>query len=195
MDRRSSTRGFTIIELLIALGITALLLTIGLPSFTTFLRNSEIRSTAESIINGLRTARTEATRRNALIVFIFAGNEDPSWRIRPAVEGAPECQEDLTKVPVQQYSKQEASANAKIAILPPGLPGPAVCFNGLGRIMNQGTAGDHLELIDIVPSVSGAEGRPLRIIVDDMPNAADPTKPRGLRVCDRALPSSDPRAC
>ncbi len=74
----------------------------------------------------------------------------------------------------------------------------AVCFTGLGRVFNQGT-GDHVRLIDIEPIVSGSEGRPLRIIVDD-PAPADPAKPRGLRMCDpdpalTALTPPDPRAC
>ena len=43
----------------------ALLLLLGLPSFTTFMRNSELRSTSESILNGLRAAITEAIRAEA----------------------------------------------------------------------------------------------------------------------------------
>ena len=57
-------RGFTLIELMVALAIAALLLLLGMPSFTTFLRNSEIRSTAESLVNGLRAASAEAARQN-----------------------------------------------------------------------------------------------------------------------------------
>jgi type IV fimbrial biogenesis protein FimT len=57
-------RGFTLLELVVAMTITGMLLMLGMPSFTTFLRNSEVRSTAESISNGLRAARTEATRLN-----------------------------------------------------------------------------------------------------------------------------------
>ena len=66
-------KGFTLIELMAALAILALLLLLGMPSFISFLRNSEIRSTAESIINGLRTASAEATRRNSRIAFTFTG--------------------------------------------------------------------------------------------------------------------------
>ena len=62
---RAKPPGFTLIELMVALAILALLLLLGVPSFTTFMRNSEIRSTAESIINGLRAASTEAANRNA----------------------------------------------------------------------------------------------------------------------------------
>ena len=71
-----NAQGFTLIELMVALAIAALLLLLGMPSFTTFLRNSEIRSTSESIINGLRAATTEAANRNQTVTFELAsGNE------------------------------------------------------------------------------------------------------------------------
>jgi type IV fimbrial biogenesis protein FimT len=50
------------IELMVAIAIGALLIFLAAPSFTTFLRNSEIRSTSESIVNGLR-ARSDGSRQ------------------------------------------------------------------------------------------------------------------------------------
>ncbi len=67
-------QGFTLIELMVALAIAALLLLLGMPSFTTFVRNSEIRSTSESIINGLRAATTEAANRNRPVTFSLKGS-------------------------------------------------------------------------------------------------------------------------
>ena len=55
-----AVRGFTLLELVVPRTITGMLLMLGMPSFTTSLRNSEVRSTAESISNGLRAARSEA---------------------------------------------------------------------------------------------------------------------------------------
>ena len=53
---------------------------LGMPSFITYLRNSEIRSNAESLINGLRTASAEATRQNAKVTFTsLTGGAD--WKI------------------------------------------------------------------------------------------------------------------
>jgi type IV fimbrial biogenesis protein FimT len=188
-------RGFTLIELMAALAILALLLLLGMPSFITFLRNSEIRSTSESIINGLRTASAEATRRNSRVAFTFTG-AGADWTIKPANPADTDCT-DLAAEVVQQFAAKEAGKSAKVTITPAAKS--AVCFTGLGRIVNQGTAGDHIQQIDIGPSVSGSEGRPLRIIVDDTA-PADPAKPRGLRMCDpdptlTTLSPPDPRAC
>jgi len=103
----------------------------------------------------------------------------------------------LVQPPIQQYSKKEAGSNTKITITPAAKV--AVCFNGLGRVVNQGVLpADHIQQIDIDSIVSG-EARPLRIIVDD-PNPPAAGKPRGLRMCDpdlalAALIPPDPRAC
>ena len=188
MAERIKPCGFTLIELMLALAILALLLLLGLPSFTAFLRNSEIRSTAESMINGLRTASAEAANRNTNVTFELAGDGGADWKFWYR-------DDDDKEVVVQSYSKKEAGPNTKITVFPIGQT--RVAFNGLGRVANQGMANDHLQQVDIDSLVSG-EARPLRIIVDD-PDA-DPAKRRGLRMCDpdpalAALVPPDPRAC
>ena len=69
------------IELMLALAIVALLLLIGMPSFTTFLRNSEVRSTAEAMINGLRMSTAEAANRNTKVTFTLDGGGSGDWAI------------------------------------------------------------------------------------------------------------------
>ncbi len=188
------SRGFTLIELMAALAILVLLFLLGMPSFITYLRNTEIRSTSESIINGLRTASAEATRRNSRVAFTLGPGAD--WTIKPTNPADTDCT-DLAAEVIQQFAAKEAGKSAKVTITPADKP--AVCFTGLGRVWKQGSAGDHIQQVDIEPSVSGAEGRKLRIIVDDTA-PADPAKPRGLRMCDpdpalTSLTPPDPRAC
>jgi type IV fimbrial biogenesis protein FimT len=193
MTARPRRRGFTLIELLVGLAVIALLLMFGVPSFTTFLRNSEIRSTAESLVNGLRAASTEAANRNARVAFTLAGSGDAGWTINVVKDPATK---ELEQPPIQAYSRKEAGANTKVTLTPGNKL--QVTFTGLGRVENQCTPDDHLQQIDIESVVSG-EARPLRIIIDD-PNPTDPAKPRGLRLCDpdpalAALSPPDPRAC
>ena len=54
------------IEFMVVVTSTGMLLMLGMPSFTTFLRNREVRSTAEAISNGLRAPRSEAAHQYAL---------------------------------------------------------------------------------------------------------------------------------
>jgi type IV fimbrial biogenesis protein FimT len=185
MSAPSLVRGFTILELMVGLAIAALLVTLGMPSFTTFLRNSEIRSTAESISNGLRVARTEATRLNTRVSFTLVGGGNPGWAINQLDSTA-----TLIEPPIQQYAKLEAGKSAQAVITPANAV--AVTFNELGRVVRPSPiATPNLQQIDVGSLVAG-EARTLRIYVDD--------PPRGMRMCDpdpaiAALVPPDARAC
>lgn len=178
MAARRKSRGFTLIEIFIALLIVALLLLLGMPSFTAFVRNSEIRSTAESLVNGVRTASAESTRRNARVLFTLTTAGSSSWAINVLTDTDTDCT-DLVQPPIQAYAKMEAGGNSTVTVTPADKL--TVCFNGLGRVINQGVApSDHIQQMDIASAVAG-EARPLRIIVDD-PNPPAANRPRGLRL-------------
>lgn len=186
MTTRSPSSGFTLIELMIGLTITVLLLLQGVPSFTTFLRNSEIRSTAESIANGVRAARAEASRRNLPVTFTFtAASGDPSWAIHQfdVVSGK------LVQPPIQQYARAEAGTSAVLTRAPANAV--SVTFSGLGRVMTPAPLGTpNLQQIDVASKVTG-EARTLRVYVDDA---------RGIRTCNpdpafKAAAPTDARAC
>jgi len=185
MSSRSHARGFTLLELMVAVTLAGMLLLAGMPSFTTFLRNAEVRSSAESISNGLRLARSEATRLNRPVSFALAGGGDTSWTINifNPVTGM------LLQPPIQQYSKFEVGRSATAVITPANAV--AVTFNGLGRIVSPSpVATPNLQQIDVSSIVDG-EARTLRIYADDL---------HGVRMCDpdpaiKALVPPDARAC
>ena len=66
---RFTQSGVTLIELMIGLAIVALVLFLGVPSFATFLQNTQIRNAAETTLQGLNLARAEAVRLNAPVRF------------------------------------------------------------------------------------------------------------------------------
>jgi type IV fimbrial biogenesis protein FimT len=185
---RARPRGFTLIEMMVALAIVALLLLLGMPSFTTFLRNSEIRSTAESLVNGLRGAAAEAAKRNQNVTFQLASATGAAWRFWTLKD------DGVTQETLQSYAQEEAGKSSTIAVTPAGPL--SVTFNGLGRVdIDPANPDNHIRQIDIASIVAG-EARPLRIIVDD-PNPPAAGKPRGLRLCDPdpAIVPPDPRGC
>jgi type IV fimbrial biogenesis protein FimT len=64
-----AVRGVTLIELAVALVILGLVLLATMPSIGAWLRNTQVRNTASSMLSGLAQARNEAIRRNAPIRF------------------------------------------------------------------------------------------------------------------------------
>jgi len=64
-------RGVSLIEMVIGMAIVIIVLAAGAPSFSTYLQNSQIRSAAESLQNGLSLARAEAARRNTNVQLVL----------------------------------------------------------------------------------------------------------------------------
>ena len=74
--RRSHKRafGFTLIELMVTIAIAAILLTVAVPSFTTYLRNAELTSASNNLIATINTARGEAMKRNRRTMVVPTSN-------------------------------------------------------------------------------------------------------------------------
>ena len=66
--------GFTIIELMIAILVASILLTVGVPSFKTIIANNRITSQANELISGLNLARSEATKRGQRVSICSSTN-------------------------------------------------------------------------------------------------------------------------
>lgn len=56
--------GFTLVELMIVVAILALLVTVGIPSFNSFLADNRMSSYTNDLIADLNLARSEAIKRN-----------------------------------------------------------------------------------------------------------------------------------
>lgn len=61
--------GVTLVELMVTLAVLAIGATLAAPGFSQMIANYKVRGAAESIINGLNYARTEALRRNSAVTF------------------------------------------------------------------------------------------------------------------------------
>lgn len=122
-------RGFTLIELLVTLSIAAILLTVAVPNFITFVQNSRLATQANDVVTMLNYARSEAVKRNqritvcsratntscagttnwdsGLLVFVDSngdGVKDPGedvLQVRQGLEGSNTLQTGLTRVTYQ----------------------------------------------------------------------------------------------
>lgn len=68
MRKRKDVNGFTMIELVVAMGILAILVALAAPSFTSVINNNRLSSSANELLTTLQYARGEAVRRNSNVV-------------------------------------------------------------------------------------------------------------------------------
>ncbi len=61
-SHRSRSRGFTLLEMLVTMAVLAILSTIAVPSFTTFIVNSQLRSVVSTLQSDTMNARAEAIK-------------------------------------------------------------------------------------------------------------------------------------
>jgi type IV fimbrial biogenesis protein FimT len=139
-----SAAGMTLIELLIGFVIVGVLLALGVPTFTAWLQNLQVRNAAESVFNGLQLARASAVQRNKSVTFTMAG-PDSSWAVTIDTPSA------LEAATVQARSAAEGTPNAVIATT-----APAITFNGLGAT-NLGAAAI-IQVTNPTGGVCGAGG-------------------------------------
>jgi len=77
-------RGFTIVELLVAVTILAIGASLAVPGAATMLANRKVQAVAQSIVDGLNHARAEAVRRNTPVRFTL---RDDGWSVAQAGSG------------------------------------------------------------------------------------------------------------
>jgi type IV fimbrial biogenesis protein FimT len=172
-DRRQ--RGFTTVELLVALVIIAILASIATPTIRSVFVNTRIRSASQSMQNGLAMARTEAIRLNTQVEFVM---RPTGWVVRRVSDGTV----------LQQASGKEAPTGLTLTTTPAATD--RVTFNSFGQspTVNPSNGSERIDEVDIeavTPPTSGSY-RPLRIEI---------TTSGLARLCDPAVADTEPRAC
>ena len=176
--RRAAQSGISLIEILITVAIIGLVMALGVPSYTLWIQNTQIRTGAESILNGLQKAKNEAIQTNTAIQFKLDAPPSTQWRVNPFL--------DPDGTPIQSRAAEEGSVNAVIVRVP--ADADTVTFSSLGRVVPNADASASLTQVNVDnPLITVlADRRDLRIIIP--PGGA-------IRLCDPKVAAGDPRTC
>jgi len=77
-------KGFTLLELMLTITVAGVILGLGIPNLTQFIRNNRITSAANDMLAAIHMARTEAVKRRAWTTLCFS--TDPA-SATPACDG------------------------------------------------------------------------------------------------------------
>lgn len=181
---RARSTGFSLIELMIAVIIIGIVLSMSISSYRTWIQNTKIRATAESIQNGLQLARSEAIKRNTMVQFNF--RERAAWTVcvRPVIPGPCPNPDDATTI----QSRMEKEGGSEDIVVTPTPSGTRVTFSNFGRVDNSSTGPDPFTSLDIDNTLlTGSDKRNLRILLSSGGNT---------RMCDPKFSyPSDPKGC
>ena len=202
-------RGFSMVEMAVAMTVLALLLAAAVPSVAGWLRNTRVRNAAESMQSGLQRARTEALRRNTNMTFWLVSGADErvvdntcalssaagSWVISvsdPTGKCATAADPTIAPAIVEVHAAGDGGSGATVvANTSAAAAAKCVRFNGFGQVVDATTPpADACRLPSQISTIdvthAGGDARRLRIVV---------SASGGVRMCDRDVASTDPRAC
>lgn len=75
MINKTSTRGFTLIELMVTIAVIAVMVAITVPNLNNFMRSNRMTSQINSFVSALQLARSEAVKRGAHVVLCASSNQ------------------------------------------------------------------------------------------------------------------------
>jgi type IV fimbrial biogenesis protein FimT len=194
-------QGFSLIEMMIALAIAALLYSLASPMMVQWMADTRIRVAAETLQAGIQLARSEAIRRNAPVRFQLMTSLDetcaPSSAARNWVvsldDASGKCGVDPspTVAPgiIQTKSGQEGSSRVDISATRGGVAASSLTYTGTGRLSLAGNAIDTIDITapDGACQHAGGDFRCLRIRI--LPGG-------DARMCDpKVTAAGDIRRC
>lgn len=205
---KSAQRGVTLVELIVVMAIVAMLAVMSAPTFTGWMLNARIRTTAEAIQSGIQLAKAEAVARNARVRFQLTSSLDNTCVVSPTglnwvvnmdpnanaaeVEGlcdAAPMIEIAGAAPVAPFILQTRPAAAGSGNSQVAATAATVVFNGLGRPVPAPAGNITIAVTNPAAGTCtsvGGEVTCLSIVV---------TPAGQIRMCNPAFPANDPQGC
>jgi prepilin-type N-terminal cleavage/methylation domain-containing protein len=162
-NERRLPRGFSLIEVLTALGIIAVLSAVGLPIVSSGLRQYALNTAARNVASEIRSARYAAVAKNRTLILRFNCPAASEYRL-VEFTGTPAIDDDADRCSLATYPFPDTTpstapnADGPVMMLDPGISFGAVAnlaFDATGRIpgvvMIEVTDGFRVRRLTITP--------------------------------------------
>ncbi len=174
-----------------AIALLGILFAVALPSFSTWIANTRVRTVSDALQNGLRVAQAEALRRNRQVVFSLT-NAQPALNAAAAANGRNWSVQTVAQFGdaaefVQGGALSDLAANVAIN-------GPvAVCFGSSGRLVANNSAAT----TGVPNATCLASGAQYDVSLSSSDRALRVMVALGgqVRMCDPKRPSTEPDGC
>jgi len=128
-------RGFTLLELMTALSVAAILAAISIPMYTSFVRNQRVKAAAYDLSYALTLARGEALKRNRSVT---VSPDTNGWKFGWSVATTGGSPVTLFTNATPTYLDASNAAVSYLTITP--ATGNVVTYNGSGRLASSVTS-------------------------------------------------------
>jgi type IV fimbrial biogenesis protein FimT len=168
------SHGFTLMELVVTIALLTILFGLAVPAFGEWIRNARVRTAADALQNGVRTAQAESLRRNRQVVF-FLTNAQPAIGAVAAANGRNWSLQTVARFDdpgpefIQGGALADSAAGVNIAS-----PMVALCFNSNGRLVTNasdtgptgtGVSGATCDATDVLFRLTATDARALHVTV------------------------------
>ena len=149
------SRGFTLVELMVTLAVVAILLTVGVPSMTEFVKNNRLTATTNGFVSSLTLARSEAVKQGRNATLCVSSDQ-------ATCTGANWAQGWLVWVDLDSDGTLDAGETLRVA---EALP-QAVTFAGTQNSFQFTATGsvNNTDILTVCDDRAGETGRQLRIL-------------------------------
>jgi type IV fimbrial biogenesis protein FimT len=177
-------QAFSLIEMMITIGIFAILVMLAMPAMNRWIADVKVRSTADALQNGLRMAQAESLRRSRQVVFSLTNGATPKWSINTIPSMT-----DGTETAQLIESGTLTTTASGVSITPSATSSATICFNSLGRLVANTTANCALP--------GGTQKYSITLSAADRPLEVDVALGGQVHMCDPAktLSPNNPDGC
>ena len=130
-------RGFTLVELLVAIALISILLGLAVPSFSDWLESSRLKQSARDVLNAFQTARLEAIKHNTFVSLSFTAGAGTSGVVEIFIDDgsgggtAGNCTRENCETVVTKISMAK-----DVTLFSASFSGTATGFNSRGLVIS-----------------------------------------------------------